>query len=57
MTSTGTNIARRLWDQREQLRGEYEAGAPCSQQEARLGVSRGDGGPPMGDSGLQSKLG
>jgi hypothetical protein len=22
--STGTNIARRLWDQREQLRGEYE---------------------------------
>ena len=24
MTSTGTNIARRLWDQREQLRGEYE---------------------------------
>jgi hypothetical protein len=24
MTSTGTNIARRLWDQREELRGEYE---------------------------------
>ena len=24
MTSTGTNIARRLWDEREQLRGEYE---------------------------------
>jgi hypothetical protein len=23
-TSTGTNIARRLWDQREELRGEYE---------------------------------
>jgi hypothetical protein len=23
MTSTGTNIARRLWDQREELRGEY----------------------------------
>jgi hypothetical protein len=23
MTSTGTNIARRLWDQREQLRAEY----------------------------------
>jgi hypothetical protein len=22
--STGTNIARRLWDQREELRGEYE---------------------------------
>ena len=24
MTSTGTNIARRLWDQREELRAEYE---------------------------------
>jgi hypothetical protein len=24
MTSTGTNIARRLWDQRQQMRGEYE---------------------------------
>src|SRR5258705_13530935 len=24
MTSTGTNIARRLWDQRKELRGEYE---------------------------------
>jgi hypothetical protein len=24
MTSTGTNIARRLWDQREELRAKYE---------------------------------
>jgi hypothetical protein len=24
MTSTGTNIASRLWDQREELRAEYE---------------------------------
>jgi hypothetical protein len=26
IASTGVGVARRLWDQREQLRGEYEDG-------------------------------
>ena len=49
MTSTGTNIARRLWDQREELRGEsrgYVAAPQASRPQRGAHQHHAVGGPP-----------